>query len=85
MNPTIIALVNQKGSVGKSVTTVNPGVGLAQQGKHALVIDDEGPVAVFLSATGPTFLLSCLNRLLSNIKFLPSGLNCIRDLFRINM
>ncbi len=40
MKPTVVALVNQKGGVGKSVSTVNLGVGLAQQGKKVLVVDN---------------------------------------------
>ena len=35
----MIALVNQKGSVGKSTTVVNLGIGLARQGKNVLLVD----------------------------------------------
>ena len=39
MNAQVIALVNQKGGVGKSTSCVNLGVGLVQAGKKVLLID----------------------------------------------
>ena len=39
MNAQVIALVNQKGGVGKTTSCVNLGVGLAQAGKKVLVVD----------------------------------------------
>ena len=39
MNAEIIAIVNQKGGVGKSFSSINIGVGLAKAGKKVLLVD----------------------------------------------
>lgn len=49
MKPTVIALVNQKGGVGKSVSMVNLGIGLAQLSKRVLVTDNDPQSSLTIS------------------------------------
>lgn len=49
----IIALSNQKGGVGKSVTAASLGIGLARQGKKVLLIDSDPQASLTISLGYP--------------------------------
>jgi len=51
----VIAIANQKGGVGKTVTTVSLGVGLARAGKRVLLVDadPQGSLTVSLGIRNP--------------------------------
>ncbi|HIR78741.1 MAG TPA: ParA family protein [Candidatus Egerieenecus merdigallinarum] len=49
MNANIIALSNQKGGTGKTTTCANLGIGLAQEGKRVLVVDNDPQASLTIS------------------------------------
>ena len=64
-----IALVNQKGGVGKSTTAVNLGIGLARQGKRVLLVDadSQGNLTEMLGWQQPDKLEHTLAYLLEKV------------------
>lgn len=50
---TVIAVVNQKGGTGKTVTCENLGVGLAMEGKKVLLIDTDPQASLTVSLGNP--------------------------------
>ena len=58
MNGKTIAMVNQKGGVGKTTSTVNLGVGLAKQGYKVLLVDSDpqGSLTISMGIQDPDSL-----------------------------
>lgn len=65
----IIAVCNQKGGVGKTVTTVNLGIGLARKGKRVLLVDvdAQGSLTASLGYQQPDELEETLASVLGHI------------------
>ncbi len=65
----VIAVANQKGGVGKTVTCVNLGIGLAREGKRVLMIDadPQGSLTISLGYPEPDKMENTLSTVLMNV------------------
>ena len=74
MSAKIIAMVNQKGGVGKTTSTMNLGVGLAKQGNKVLLVDSDpqGSLTISMGIQDPDSLSHTLTMLggSNNIRWL---------------
>ena len=69
-NSKTIAICNQKGGVGKTTTTLNLGVALANQGKRVLLVDDDpqGDLTTCLGYNADDFSVTLANKLISVVR-----------------
>lgn len=67
--PTVIAVVNQKGGTGKTTTCENLGVGIALEGKRVLLVDTDpqASLTISLGYPAPDDLYPTLSTLMTKI------------------
>lgn len=77
MNCKILGICNQKGGVGKTVSTVNLGIGLAREGKKVLLVDvdSQGSLTASLGYNQPdkldVTLATLMNKIISDEPIAP--------------
>lgn len=69
MKPEIIAIANQKGGVGKTVSCASLGIGLAQEGRKVLLTDcdPQGSLSICLGTAKPDLLPLALPELMERV------------------